>query len=59
MTAMTGKGAESAKEKFADIIVYCVKQIKEENEVNLNNIKIEKIKGEGIEDTRLVSGIVF
>ena len=59
MTAMTGKGAESAKEKFADIIVYSVKQIREENDVNLNNIKIEKIKGEGIEDTRLVSGIVF
>ena len=61
MTAMTGKGAESAKEKFADIIVKAVKQIydEESNNVDLNDIKIEKLKGDGVEDTELVSGIVL
>jgi len=59
MTAMTGKGAESSKEKFADIIVKAVKQIEENGNVDLNNIKIEKSKGEGIEDTELISGIVL
>ncbi|HLA23428.1 MAG TPA: thermosome subunit alpha [Candidatus Nanoarchaeia archaeon] len=62
MTAMTGKGAEASKEKFADIIVRAVKQISssEDNfKVDLNDIKIEKSKGDGIEDTELISGIVF
>jgi len=59
MTAMTGKGAESSKEKFAEIIVQAVKQIQENGKVNLDNIKIEKAKGKGIEDTELISGIVL
>ncbi len=59
MTAMTGKGAEGSKEKFADIIVKAVKQIQNEGKVDLNDIKIEKSKGEGISDTELISGIVL
>ncbi len=59
MTAMTGKGAETVKEKFADIIVKAVKQINENGKIDLTNIKIEKSKGEGLENTELVSGIVF
>jgi len=59
MTAMTGKGAEDAKEKFADIIVKAVKQIQNNGKIDLNDIKIEKAKGDGIEDTELISGIVF
>jgi thermosome len=59
MTAMTGKGAEDAKEKFADIIVQAVRQIQSQNSIDLNSIKIEKSKGDGIGDTRLISGIVF
>ena len=54
MTAMTGKGAEDMKEKFADIIVRAVKQVD-----NLKDIKIEKLKGEGIKDTELISGVVL
>jgi len=59
MTAMTGKGAEESKEIFADIIVRAVKQINENGKVDLNDIKIEKSKGDGIEDTELIEGIVF
>ena len=59
MTAMTGKGAESAKEKFSEIIVNAISQIERGGKVDLDNIKIEKIKGEGIEDTNLISGIVI
>lgn len=62
MTAMTGKGAEAAKEKFADIIVKAVKQVGRMDDVfkiEINDIKIEKSKGNGIEDTELISGIVF
>ena len=59
MTAMTGKGAEGSKEKFADIIVKAVKQIQDNGKIDLGNIKIEKSKGEGISDTELISGIVL
>lgn len=59
MTAMTGKGAEDSKEKFAEIIVSAVKQIYDNGIINLNDIKIEKSKGEGIGDTELISGIVL
>src|SRR3989338_3596311 len=41
MTAMTGKGAEDFKEKFADIIVKAVKQVENDGKVDLKDIKIE------------------
>lgn len=59
MTAMTGKGAEDAKEKFADIIVKAVKQVENNGRIHIDDIKIEKAKGDGIEDTELIAGIVF
>lgn len=59
MTAMTGKGAEGSKEKFADIIVQAVQQIQENGKINLNDVKIEKARGEGMKDTELISGIVL
>lgn len=59
MTAMTGKGAEDAKEKFADIIVKSIKQIQNNGIIDVNDIKIEKSKGDGIRDTELISGIVI
>ncbi len=63
MTAMVGKGAEQAKEKLSDVVVHAVLQVMEKTEegikVDKSNIKIEKRKGEGIENTELVSGIVL
>ena len=59
MTAMTGKSAENAKEKIGDIIVKAVKQIMENDNINLNNIKLEKRKGNGTSDTELIAGIVL
>ena len=58
-TAITGKGAESAKEKFSDIIVTAVKQVQDKGNVNLNNIKIVKIKSNGIDNTELIRGVVI
>ena len=57
MTAMTGKGAEIVKEKFADLIVRACKSIHPSSD--LSNIKIEKAKGSGVENTELVEGIVL
>jgi len=59
MTAMTGKGAEAVKEKFAEIIVQAIAQIEENTSIDLANIKIEKNKSNGIEDTELIKGIVI
>ncbi|MBU0959621.1 MAG: TCP-1/cpn60 chaperonin family protein [Nanoarchaeota archaeon] len=59
MTAMTGKGAEDSRERFADIIVRAVKQVQEDGKIDIENIKIEKSKGDGIKDTELISGVII
>jgi thermosome len=63
ITAMTGKGAESSKEKLGDIAVKAIKQVldKEGNKViiNLDNIKLEKKTGDGVEDSELIQGILL
>lgn len=59
MTAMTGKGAEHSREKFAEIIVKAIKQVEDNGKIDLNDIKIEKSKRDGIKDTELIQGIVL
>jgi thermosome len=63
VTAMTGKGAESAKEKLSEITVKSVKAILEkDNEkvnVDLDNIQIEKKVGASVDDSELIQGIVL
>jgi archaeal chaperonin len=59
MTAMTGKMAESEKERFAEILVKAVKLVENNQKIDLNDIKIEKVLGNGIKDTELILGIVL
>ena len=63
ITAMTGKGAESSKEKLADITVTAVKSvIDRENgtiSIDKDHIKLEKKVGSAVENTELVKGIVL
>ncbi len=63
MTAMTGKGAESNKDRLAELIVRAVKQVvdKEDgkNIIDIENIKLEKKVGAGVEDTELVQGVIL
>lgn len=63
MTAITGKGAEAAKEKLADIAVKAVKKVLEVRDGRLvfdtDNIKLEKKVGKSVEDTELIDGIVL
>ena len=58
LTAMTGKGAEVAKDHLANLIIEAVKQVKEEGKIDVENIKIEKKVGEGVEDSELIKGII-
>jgi thermosome len=58
-TAMTGKGAEYVKEKFDDLIVNAIKKISDNGKIDLDDIKIEKQRGQAIEDTKLIEGVVI
>ncbi|MDP1694713.1 MAG: thermosome subunit beta [Candidatus Woesearchaeota archaeon] len=59
MTAMTGKGAEASREILADLLVKAVKQITDGDNIEMDNIKIEKKVGGGIENAELIEGIVL
>ena len=61
-TAMTGKGAESAKDHLSALAVEAIKQIAETEDkikIDIDNIKIEKKTGSGIQDSELVMGIIL
>ncbi|OYT36245.1 thermosome subunit [Candidatus Pacearchaeota archaeon ex4484_71] len=59
ITAMTGKGAEDSKHIFSEMISKAVKLVSENGDVDLNDIKIEKLKGNSIADSELVQGVVL
>jgi len=60
-TAMTGKSAEKASERLADLAVKAIKRIAqgEDGKIDTENIKIEKKQGGSMADTELVDGIVL
>ena len=59
-TAMTGKGAERAKEHLSELSVKASKQIiEDDNSIDIDNIKIEKKTGGGLEDSELIHGIIL
>jgi len=63
ITAMTGKGAESSKELLSDMVVKAVKKIATKTKdgmiIDKDDIKIEKKAGAGVEDSKLIDGIVL
>ncbi|MBU2496793.1 MAG: TCP-1/cpn60 chaperonin family protein [Nanoarchaeota archaeon] len=56
ITAMTGKGSESAKDLLAKLVVDALIQVSEEG---IDSIKLEKKKGKSISETELIKGIVL
>lgn len=54
ITAMTGKGAENAKEHLSDLCVESINLVDD-----INDVKIEKKVGESIEKSELIKGIVL
>jgi archaeal chaperonin len=63
MTAMTGKGSESHKDKLAAITVKAVRQVMRKDAskimIDTDDIKLEKKVGGSVEDTELIEGIVL
>jgi len=62
-TALTGKGAESAKERLSELAVKAVKKVMDKTDgkisFNKENIKLEKRTGDAVERTELIEGIVI
>jgi len=65
-TAMTGKGAEIAKEGLAELTVSAVTQVAEKESgkngkitIDQDNIKVEKKVGAATSDTELIKGVVI
>jgi thermosome len=59
MTAMTGKGTETAREPLAELIVSAVQQVEEDGEVNKKSINIQRIQGATINESEIVNGVVL
>jgi thermosome len=62
ITAMTGKGAESSKEKLGELAVKAVKQVMDKENgvfIDKDNIKIEKKVGSSVDDSELIQGIAI
>lgn len=62
-TAMTGKGAESAKGTLSDLCVNAVKQVAEEEggkiKIDLDDIQVEKKEGGSVLESELIYGVVL
>lgn len=59
VTAMTGKGAETGKEKLALLCVKANLAVLEDGKADIDHIKVEKIVGGSIEDSELIEGMVI
>ncbi|WP_276255729.1 thermosome subunit alpha [Halomontanus rarus] len=57
-TAMTGKGAENAKDQLAELIVNAVSSVADDDGVDTDNIEIKKAAGGALEDSELVEGVL-
>ena len=59
-TAMTGKGAEAAKEKLTELVVKAITMIADEDgTVDTDFVKVEKKVGGTIEDSEIIEGVVI
>lgn len=58
-TAMTGKGAEVAKDTLSQVVVDAVLLVTKDAKYSRESIRVEKQVGEGIESSKVVSGIIL
>ncbi|QRV17177.1 TCP-1/cpn60 chaperonin family protein [Haloterrigena salifodinae] len=58
-TAMTGKGAESARGLLSRLVVEAVQAVADDDGVDTDNIKVEKVVGSSIEESELVEGVII
>ena len=58
-TAMTGKGSEENRNLLAEIVVESILSVRDDDKVNLRDIRIEKKTGGSITDTKIIEGIIL
>ena len=58
-TAMTGKGAEEAKDSLSELVVRAVQAVADGNEVDLENVKVETVVGGDVSESELVEGMII
>ncbi|MCU4926043.1 thermosome subunit alpha [Halobacteria archaeon AArc-dxtr1] len=58
-TAMTGKGAENARDLLAELVVNAVQQVADEDGIDTDNVSVEKVVGGSIENSELVEGVII
>jgi len=63
MTAMTGKAIEGDRERLAELAVDAVRHVAEKDNgeytVDIDNVKVEKKAGAGVNKTELINGIIL
>ncbi|MFC6721416.1 thermosome subunit alpha [Halobacteriaceae archaeon SHR40] len=57
-TAMTGKGAESAKDHLAELIVRAVQAVADDEGIDTDNISVETVVGGSTDESELVEGVI-
>ena len=57
-TAMTGKGAEASKDQLAELTVESVRAVADDDDIDTDNIKIEKVVGGSVDESELVEGVL-
>ena len=57
-TAMTGKGAENAKDTLATLVVSAIRAVADEDEIDTDNINVQKVVGGAVTDSELVEGVI-
>ncbi|WP_123535817.1 thermosome subunit alpha [Halosimplex salinum] len=58
-TAMTGKGAENAKDTLSSLVVNAVQAVADEDGVDTDNIQLETVVGGSIDESELVEGVII
>ncbi|MEA5387842.1 thermosome subunit alpha [Haloarculaceae archaeon H-GB11] len=58
-TAMTGKGAENAKETLSELVVSAVTAVADDEGVDTDNIKVETVVGGSIDESELIEGVML
>ena len=57
-TAMTGKGAESAKDQLGALVVEAIRSVADDEEIDTDNVQVETVVGGSIDESELIEGVV-
>ncbi|QKY18392.1 thermosome subunit alpha [Halorubrum sp. CBA1229] len=57
-TAMTGKGAENSKDLLAELVVDSVLAVADDDDIDTENVSVEKVVGSSIDQSELVEGVI-